>query len=308
MKTSYDTTAFAKINLFLRCCGKYDNGYHRLYMLMQQIGLGDDIYIEFDDERDFGIEIESGVDIPSEKDLGFRAAKAFYSAYTEKCREQHTKTPAFPYTFIRQTKNVPSQAGLGGGSSDAAAVLQILQQHFDYPLDEEEMITISSRLGADVPFFLAGGTCICEGVGEIVTELPDLSGVNIVLVKPQAGVGTKECYELSDSSPAVFDEEAYKERMNAVFSDEKKLPLERIKEAAPELTNDLQAPAVKLAPVIEEVIEAVSKTGSLFTAMTGSGSCVFGIYEDEKSASDAADVLSTDPRTSGCQIIPSVLI
>ena len=257
MKTSYDTTAFAKINLFLRCCGKYDNGYHRLYMLMQQIGLGDDIFIEFDDDRDFGIEIESGVDIPGEKDLGYKAAKAFYDAFTEKLRSSAKPVPRFPFTFIRETKNVPSQAGLGGGSSDAAAVLQILQQHFDYPLSEDEMIKISSRLGADVPFFLTGGTCICEGVGEIVTELPDLSGVNIILVKPEVGVGTKECYELSDETPAVFDEEAYKERMNEIFNDEKKLPVERIREAEPELINDLQAPAVKLAPVIADLIGAV---------------------------------------------------
>lgn len=308
MKTSYDTTAFAKINLFLRCCGKYDNGYHRLYMLMQQIGLGDDIFIEFDDDRDFGIEIESGVDIPSEKDLGYKAAKAFYDAFTEKLRSSAKPVPRFPFTFIRETKNVPSQAGLGGGSSDAAAVLQILQQHFDYPLSEDEMIKISSRLGADVPFFLTGGTCICEGVGEIVTELPDLSGVNIILVKPEVGVGTKECYELSDETPAVFDEEAYKERMDEIFNDEKKLPVERIREAEPELINDLQAPAVKLAPVIADLIGAVKETGSLFAAMTGSGSCVFGIYEDEKSASEAEAALKEDPRTSGCQIIPSVLI
>ena len=277
-------------------------------MLMQQIGLGDDIFIEFDDDRDYAIEIESGVDIPREKDLGYKAAKAFYDTYADKLRAEAKPVPRFPYTFIKETKNVPSQAGLGGGSSDAAAVLQILQQHFDYPLNDDDMITISSRLGADVPFFLTGGTCICEGVGEIVTELPDLSGVNIILVKPQVGVGTKECYELSDESPAVFDEEAYKERMNAVFADEKKLPAERIKEAADELTNDLQAPAVKLAPVIADLIEAVKDTGSFYSAMTGSGSCVFGIYDSEEEVQAAREALEKDARTADCLIIPSVLI
>jgi len=308
MKTSYDTTAFAKINLFLRCCGKYDNGYHRLYMLMQEIGIGDDILVELDDERDFSIDIESGVDIPKEKDLGYKAAKVFYDALADKLRSEAKPVPRFPFTFIRETKSVPSQAGLGGGSSDAAAVLQILQQHFDYPFDAEEMTKISSKLGADVPFFLTGGTCICEGVGEIVTELPDLSGVNIILVKPEAGVGTKECYELSDANPAVFDEEAYRERMNAIFTDEKKSPLDKIKEASEELTNDLQEPAIKLAPVIADLIEAVKRTGAVFTAMSGSGSCVFGIYEDEKSAAEALAALESDSVTSGCKIIPSVLI
>ena len=308
MKTSYDTTAFAKINLFLRCCGKYPNGYHRLYMLMQQIGIGDDILVELDDEREYVIELESGVDIPREKDLGYKAAKAFYDCYTDKLRAEAKPVPKLPYTFIRETKKVPSQAGLGGGSSDAAAVLQILQQHFGNPLTDEEMNATAAKLGADVPFFLFGGTCICEGVGEIVTELPDLSGVNIILVKPEVGVGTKECYELSDENPALFDEDAYREQMNAVFTDEKKLPVERIAQAAPFLVNDLQEPAVHLAPVIAELIDAVKNTGAVFSAMTGSGSCVFGIYEDEKSAGEAEEALQNDPRTSGCQIIPSVLI
>jgi len=308
MKKSYDTTAFAKINLFLRCCGKYDNGYHRLYMLMQEIGIGDDILVEFDDDRDFNIEIDSPVDIEKEKDLGYKAAKAFYDAYSDKLRSQAKPVPRFPYTFIRETKNVPSQAGLGGGSSDAAAVLEILQQHFEYPLSDDEILTVSSKLGADVPFFLTGGTCICEGVGEIVTALPDLAGVSIILVKPDVGVGTAECYVLSDECPAVFDENAYKERMNEVFTDEKKMPLDRIREACAELTNDLQAPAIKIAPVIADIIEAVKDTGSCYTAMTGSGSCVFGIFRNDDECVRAQEMLQQDPRTSGCQIIPAVTI
>ena len=277
-------------------------------MLMQEIGIGDDIFIEFDDDRDFGIEIESGVDIPPEKDLGYKAAGAFYDAYAEKLRKEAKPVPRFPYTFIKETKNVPSQAGLGGGSSDAAAVLEILQQHFEYPLDDEQLLAISSKLGADVPFFLTGGTCICEGVGQIVTKLPDLAGVNVLLVKPSVGVSTQECYALSDEEPAVFDEAAYKETMNSVFNDERKRPLDRIKEAAADLTNDLQAPAIKLAPVVADLIETIKETGAVYTAMTGSGSCVFGIFADEKSCEDAKSVLEEDPRTSGCQIIPSVLI
>lgn len=308
MKTSYDTTAFAKINLFLRCCGKYDNGYHRLYMLMQQVGIGDDILMEFDDDKEFGIELESGVGIPPEKDLGYKAARAFYDAYDEKLKREGKHTLVFPHTYIKETKNVPSQAGLGGGSSDAAAVLQILQQHFDYPLDEDTMLAISSKLGADVPFFLTGGTCICEGVGQIVTPLPDLAGVRVILVKPEGGVSTQECYRLSDETPSVFDEDEYKDKMNKIFGDEKKMPLERIKEACQDLTNDLQAPAVKLLPKITDLIEAIKETGAVYTAMTGSGSCVFGVYDDEKSSEEALSALGGDPRTSGCQIIPSVLI
>ena len=308
MKTSYDTTAFAKINIFLRCCGKFPNGYHRLYMLMQEIGLGDDILVETDDEKEYSIDIDSDVDIPKEKDLGYRAAKAFYDAYEAKLKEEGVTDIKFPYTRIKETKNVPSQAGLGGGSSDAAAILMILQQHFGNPFSSDELLAVSSKLGADVPFFLTGGTCICEGVGEIVTKLPDLSGIDIVLVKPQEGVSTAECYRLSDEEYEPFDEQAYKARMNAVFNNEKLKPIERIKEAGAGLINDLESPAVKLLPCITDINEAIKETGAAFSAMTGSGSCVFGLYEDEKSRDAAVARLNEDPRTSGCQIIPSVLI
>jgi len=302
MKTSYDTTAFAKINLFLRVCGKYENGYHRLYMLMQQIGLGDDILVEFDDSRAFEIELHSSVPIPTGEDLCYKAAKAFYDRYSK-----ITDSP-LPFTYIKAVKVTPSQAGLGGGSSDAAAILQILQQHFNNPLSDEELLDISSKLGADVPFFLTGGSCICEGVGQIVTPLPDLTGVNLLLIKPQIGVSTAECYALSDEQEPLENEEEYKAMMNKLFEDEKQSPLSRIKAASPALINDLQAPAIKLAPVIEELIGAIKQTGSCFTAMTGSGSCVFGIYEDEASRDEAQKMLQEDPRTSGCLIIPSVMI
>ena len=308
MKTSYDTTAFAKINIFLRCCGKYPNGYHRLYMLMQEIGIGDDILVELDDERAFNIDIESGVDIPKEKDLGYKAARAFYDALTDKLRAEAKTVPEFPYTFIKETKNVPSQAGLGGGSSDAAANLMILQQHFGNPLSAEELLSVSSKLGADVPFFLTGGTCICEGVGEIVTKLPDLAGVEIVLVKPEEGVSTAECYALSDEMYEPFDEDAYKARMSEVFYNEKLRPIDRIREAGAGLVNDLELPAVRLLPKIEDINSAIKETGAAFNAMTGSGSCVFGIYDSAKSRDEAVIKLQQDIRTSGCQIIPSVLI
>ena len=305
MKKTYTTTAPAKINLFLRVCGKYDNGYHRLYMLMQSLSLGDEISVEFDDGRGFDIEIESGVPIPHEKDLGYKAAKAFYDAWEDKLKTEAKPVQEFPYTFIREVKKVPSQAGLGGGSSDAASVLKILQEHFGNPLTDDELLNISSRLGADVPFFLTGGTCICEGIGEKITKLPDLKGVNVLLVKPEAGVPTGECYALSDEMYEPFDEEEYKKSIGEAFLDEGLAPAERIKKASRFLINDLQAPAERIAPVITGIIGSVKRTGPCFAAMTGSGSCVFGIYEDEKTRDEAEALLKADPQASGCQIIPA---
>lgn len=295
-------TAYAKINLFLKICGKYDNGYHKLFMLMQQIGIGDEIEIVFDPDRDFDIDIESEVGIAKEKDLGYRAARAFY----DRLQSKGTDKKNIPYTLIKEVKHTPSQAGLGGGSSDAASVLKMLQEYFGDPLTEEELIETAAGLGADVPFFIKGGTCFCEGVGEIVTELPGLKGVPVLLVKPEGGVSTPECYALSDKNEITYTDD-YKAKMTRIFTDESKRPSERIKEAGEDLINDLQDPAIKILPVIEDVTDAVNETGSVFTAMTGSGSCVFGIFEDEISRDKAERSLKKDPRTKDSLIISTVM-
>ena len=299
----YTTTAYAKINLFLRICGVLEGGYHQLYMLMQEIGLGDDIVVELDSSRDFDIDVETGCDWNKEDDLCFKAARAFYDAY-EKC-EKHKP---FPYTSIKTTKNVPSQAGLGGGSSDAAAVLMVLQNHFEQPLSGDELKGIAKKLGADVPFFLVGGTAICEGIGEIIRPLPGLHGAHIILVKPQVGVPTGKCFKMSDETYKPFDVAAYSNALETVFNDESLMPEQRICKAAELMTNDLQVPAEVLVPEIKTINEAIKETGAIFNAMSGSGSCSFGIYDSEEARDKALTILEKDPRTSGCSVIPTVLI
>lgn len=300
---TYKTTAYAKINLFLRICGVLEGGYHQLYMSMQEIGLGDDIEVELDDSREFDIDVEVGADWNKEDDLCYKAAKAFYDAYAT-C-DNHK---VFPHTMIRTTKNVPSQAGLGGGSSDAAAVLMILQNHFEMPLKEETIKTIAKKLGADVPFFLVGGTTICEGIGEIIRPLPSLEGTNIILVKPDVGVPTGKCFKMSDETLHAFDLDEYSSALESIFNDETLTPEERIKKAASLMINDLQIPAEVLVPEIKAINDAIKETGAIFNSMSGSGSCSFGVYENEEAQAAALEVLRNDSRTSGCSIIPTVLI
>lgn len=300
---SYSTTAYAKINLFLRVCGVLEGGYHQLYMLMQEIGLGDDIVVTLDDSKDFSIYADVGSDWNMEDDLCYKAAKAFYEAY-ELC-EGHK---AFPYTSIKTTKNVPSQAGLGGGSSDAASVLMVLQNHFEGALSEDTLKEIAKKLGADVPFFLVGGTAICEGIGEIIRPLPSLWGTHIILVKPDVGVPTGKCFKMSDETFKPFDVEAYSKSLESIYNDESITPEERIRKATELMTNDLQIPAEVLVPQIKTINEAIKETGAVFNAMSGSGSCSFGIYDSEEKQKKALEILLNDPRTSGCSVIPTILI
>lgn len=271
--------ANAKINLFLRICGLLPEGYHRLYMLMQEISVGDDISIEFKSvNSNPEISIVSQADCPPEKDLCYKAAKAFYDKYST--LDASCKKELCDIT-ITEVKNTPSQAGLGGGSSDAAVVLKLLNKFYDNPFAIEELIPMAVKLGADVPFFLYGGSCICEGIGEVITPVPSLKGLPLLLVKPQQGVPTGPCFKLSDEMENDFNEDYYMELMS-VFSREDITSLEKIKLASKDMVNDLQAPAFTLVPVIGEILGELNKTAPVFCAMSGSGSCVFAIYSSEQ--------------------------
>lgn len=313
MVKTYNTMAFAKINIFLRVCGKYENGYHRLLMLMQEIDLGDEIIVEFDDEKEFEIELANNIEgLDPHKNLCYKAAAGFYDKYLRKLvllgLDIDEAKATFQHIRITAIKNTPSEAGLGGGSSDAASILMIMSQHYGNPLSSEEMVELAASLGADVPFFLTGGSCFCEGIGEIVTEVPSLSGMHMVLVKPSLGVPTGKCFNLCDEYPEVFDEEMYRSKMEEIFTNDEITPIERIQMAKDLLTNDLQKPAMEITPRISDVKSIVDGTDPVFSMMSGSGSTVFAIYSDDKKAATALNSLKENESLSDCLIIPSITI
>ncbi len=313
MSKTYDVTAFAKVNIFLRVCGKYENGYHRLLMLMQEIDLCDEIKLTLDSGLEFDITLDSdmtGLEI--KKNLCYKAADKFYDKYLRKRvlagEDIDDVKREFSHTTIKLNKNIPSEAGLGGGSSDAASILMILQQHYGNPLEFEELIELAATLGADVPFFLVGGSCFCEGIGEIITEVPSLSGLDMILIKPSEGVPTGKCFNLCDEYPEVFDEAVYRSEMVNIFCDENLTPIERIKKAASLITNDLQKPAMEITPRISEIKSKLEATNPALVLMSGSGSTVFGIYEDSLSADKALADLEGDPELSDCRIIKTLTV
>lgn len=306
MTHEYEVTAFAKINLFLRVCGTLPNGYHRLYTLMQEISLGDDVTVNIYDDREFDIGIICDrTDIEIKKNLCYKAADRFYSKYAKHLREHGVEEPykLFGYTEIEVKKNTPSEAGLGGGSSDAAAVIKILQEHYNNPFTMDELVAMAVGIGADVPFFLYGGSAICEGVGEIVTPVEPLEGVPMILIKPAPGVSTPACFKAVDAEPITLDELAYKSQIeNALNSSSS--PIDKIISIKDILTNDLQKPAVVEVPQINDCIDSLYGSGAVFAMMSGSGSSSFGVYDSIDKRDAAIDILAEDTRLHGCKIYP----
>ena len=206
------------------------------------------------------------------------------------------------------TKCIPSESGMGGGSSDAAAVLMVLQEHFGNPFTDEELNQLAVNVGADVPFFLYGGTCICESVGEDIRQLEPLAGIPLLIIKPSAGVSTPECFHAIDSKPLPeFYEDRYENYISNLMSADK-APLDRFLEGDDLLTNDLELPSVESVPEIEAARKALIDTGAKYARMTGSGSAVFAMYEDDAARDAAYDKIKNDPKFSGCDLFVSKTI
>ncbi len=305
---SYEISANAKINVFLRICGKLPNGYHKLFTVMQEIDIYDDITVNIDDLRPAGISVVcSGMDgIDPQRNLCYKAADRFYANYHNKLVREGAKYKiVFPYTEIVLTKRIPSEAGMGGGSSDAAAVLMVLQEHYGNPFSDEELNKIAVNIGADVPFFLYGGTCLCEGVGEEITQVEGIPMWPVLIVKPPCGVSTPKSFAMVDSMPVVeFNREEYISLFNSVVEAGDDMDaVEAVITAHKDLLiNELQAPGIEEVPVIADIIRSLDDNGSVLSLMTGSGSAVFGLFRTGEQAGSVRDILAADERYKDCDL------
>lgn len=271
MSSTYSTKAYAKINLFLRICGKYPNGYHRLFTLMQEVSIADDITVTIDPDLEDEIVVANCMEgLSQEDDLCYKAATKYVDLIDAK---------GYGRITINVTKNIPSQAGMGGGSSDAASVIKLLQKRFKNPLTKEELVKLGAALGADVPFFFYGKSAFCEGIGEKISKCSSLAGLPMIIVKPDVGVSTPVCFRMCDESPAVFDEEEYKKALKEGLDNDKEA-VDRVKAVKDILTNDMQGPACEIVPQVAEILSEIEKTSPVYTAMSGSGSAVFSIYNN----------------------------
>ncbi len=189
--------AYAKINLTLDVTGVLKNGYHSIASIMQTISLYDEISVEKNNFGDIWVYSDGG-----------EFAKGMPLDETNTCEKAAVEF----LRYIRATdgvdihvkKNIPSQAGLGGGSSDAATVLRLLNRLFETKLSYDELRKLAAKVGADVPFLVTGGCALCEGMGEILTPIENGLTGYVLLKKPEFGISTPEAYRLFDEKKLPF--------------------------------------------------------------------------------------------------------
>ena len=260
--------ARAKINWALAVTGRRADGYHALDMLMQEISLCDEVYAEPSDRLELRVD---GSDLPAdESNLVLRAAMAL--------REAAGCTAG---ARLRLVKRVPSQAGLGGGSADCAAVLRLLNGLWGLGLGDAELERIGLRLGADVPFCLRGGLCRVGGIGEELTPIWPAPQAHLVVVKPDGGVPTGAAFRL-------WDEGLRKNSVISLDNAQKALSNGDWDALGACAGNDLQPAAERIVPEIALAVARLRAEGALFAAMSGSGSAVFGVFPSAEEAKRAA--------------------
>lgn len=264
--------AFAKINLSLDIVGKREDGYHLLEMVMQNVDLHDDIVME---EMEEGIMLTCNkAYVPvDERNIAYKAAKLLMD--TKGIRKG---------VRIDITKRIPVAAGLAGGSADAAAVLKGMNELFDLKMSTEELMEEGLKLGADVPYCIVGGTCLCEGVGEVVTPLRPFRGHTILLVKPSFGVSTKEAYGLFELDRINRHVETGK-LIKAMEDDD----LNGVNYYSRNLLENVVLPRY---PILKSIKKMLSRSGSIVTLMSGSGPTIYGIFRDVSAADNAARALN----------------
>ena len=283
--------AAAKINLFLDITGKRSDGYHIVNMVMQSVSLYDEVTVTIekgDGEINVSCTDES---IPcDETNTAYQAVKAFFEYAQIKTKN----------VWVKIKKRIPSQAGMAGGSTDAAAVLVALNEMLDTGFSQDELAEIAENIGADVPFCIYGGTMTASGIGTILTPLPEMPECYIVVVKPDIKISTKEAYEKSDSM-------GY-EQCRSVESMADAICRGDIKAVGKALYNKFEE--VVEVPEIDVIKQCMKDYGAEGALMTGSGSAIFGIFEEKSDADDCMNELErhfenvwlTEP-VSECQVI-----
>lgn len=268
-RTQYVKQANAKINLSLDLTGVLPDGYHAITTVMQSVDLADTVTMTSGAD---GLSLScSAPGIPTdEKNAAWKAAAAF-------CRAAG-KAPDY---HIHIDKRIPSQAGMGGGSADAAAVLSILNGLHGAPLGEAELLALALEIGADVPFCLTGGTRLCLNKGEVMADLPAFSA-HVLIAKPDRGVSTAEAFRRFDTAEKLTHPDNDGFLFHMACGD----PASAFRCAGnlfEQLTDVPEGAAIK---------KSMLSNGAFYAAMTGSGSAFFGLFETEAAAEAAKTALA----------------
>ncbi|MBI2646907.1 4-(cytidine 5'-diphospho)-2-C-methyl-D-erythritol kinase [Candidatus Woesearchaeota archaeon] len=261
--------SYAKVNLYLKIGKKLSSGYHNIQSVMQKIDLSDTITIEpISDDR---IIVEcTNKELENENNLAYKAALLLKTKYKLKYGVR-----------IYIEKNIPIEAGLGGGSSNATTVLLNLNKLWGLRLKEKQLIDIASQIGSDAPFFIGENVALVGGIGEKIKRVKKSFSINIVLINPGFRISTKWAYSAFDKQKSRV---RTKSEINSLI---KALEKKDIKAIANNLHNDFEPIVIKKYKIIDEIENNLLKNDALNACVSGSGPTVFGIFNSIYEAREA---------------------
>ena len=276
----------AKINLTLDVTGRREDGYHLLCTVMQTVDWYDVVTVSSADDGAVTLNCDGGIPADA-SNTAYKAAVLFRQAAG--CADR-----GFTVTV---EKHIPSQAGLAGGSADAAGVLHALNELTGAGLSVVELCDIGAHIGADVPFCVRGGTVLCTGTGTELAPLPALPDCTVVIVKPDGGVSTPEAYRLLDTAPVLLHPDTH--GLCAA------LQQGGLAGVAACVSNSFEQPLA--LPHTAGICSRLRAGGALAAALSGSGSAVFGLFENAQTAAACADALAaTYAQIRVCHPCPGV--
>jgi 4-diphosphocytidyl-2-C-methyl-D-erythritol kinase len=271
MPKKFEFISPAKVNLFLRIVGKQPDGYHQLISLMCPVSLHDRISIQFQTKQ---MQITcTHPQIPINSDnLALKAAEAFYKA-----------TSYNDCVFMAIEKNIPVGAGLGGGSSNAATVLLALNQWYRWPLRLEQLKKIALTLGADVPFFLEKAVSLVCGIGEHLHRIAVDIRYPLIIVYPGFSVSTAWAFKNFKFDLTIEKLNDIKFKLISRYKNTKDLEVDWISD----IQNDLEKVTFSKYPILSDIKKDLIKLGAVQSVMSGSGSSIIGIFNDDKKRQSA---------------------
>lgn len=266
--------AYAKINLGLDVVKRLPNGYHQVKMVMQTVGIYDELTLE-KAERGIAITTDSGELPTDENNLIYKAAKLMQEKY---CIRDGVR--------IHLQKNIPIAAGMAGGSTDAAATMKGMNTLFGLGAAPEELMREAVAIGADVPYCIMGGTALAEGIGEKLTALPTVPRLFLLVAKPDINVSTKFVYEHLDALESLHHPDI-DGMVASIRAGELSGILERME-------NVLETVTIPAHPVIDTIKARMRELGAVNSLMSGSGPTVFGVFSDAEGAKKAYESMKEE--------------
>ena len=266
--------SYSKVNIGLKVLSQRDDGYHNINTIFQELNFGDSIDIE---KRDHGFKIIANVDwVPTNK------SNICYKAYTE-IKKEFSEVKGI---HIKIDKKIPIGSGLGGGSANAAALLKGIKKIYKLEVTESKLEEIGGEVGADVPFFIRGKTQLGEGIGDKLTQLPKAIMGTYLLVIPKISIRTEWAY-------SVIKNRLNNQNKNAKFSSFSNEDYSSLQI----FENDFEQIVIPAYPEIGAIKSKLLNLGARFASLSGSGSTVYGVYDDEASAKEAELLFHTSHQT-----------